>query len=244
LNIVKNICVAALLSAVAAAQFQTNLETNLTAWQKCVLPDCNPGGSGVPTSTTIVETGAKWPPNSLELSVSGPEFTNFLAYDKVGATTATYFESDFSVYVSTANSFANYQALEYDIFQYLYPYEFMWGSQCVMGAKWQIWDQLHQQWLDTTRACSLPAGSWHHVQWWVHRVDGDTTCDGYPCMYYDMLGVDDVYTHFATTQPSGPIPNGWSNNSGLNFQLDISGAKNKATATEYLQHINLVDLSN
>ena len=78
----------------------------------------------------------------------------------------------------------------------------------------------------------------------MHRADGDTSCDGYPCMYYDMLGVDNSYTQFETTEPSGSIPAGWSNNSGLNFQLHISGAKSSATATEYLQHINLVELSN
>lgn len=244
MNILKSVCVVALLSAAATAQFTMNMETNVTAWQQCVLPACDPGGSGIPTSTTIAETGSTWPANSLKLSVSGPAFTNFLAYDKVGATTAAYLQSDFWVYVPTAVPSGNYQALEYDIFEYLSPYEFMWGSQCVMGAKWQIWDALHYQWLDTILACSLPAGGWHHVQWWVHRVDGDTSCEGYPCMYYDMLGVDEVYTQFAMTEPSGPIPAGWSNDSGLNFQLDISGAKNKSTATEYLKHVNLMELGN
>ena len=75
----------ALLSVSASAQFNTNMETNVAAWTKCVLPECNPGGSGVPTSTTITGTGSKWPPNSLELSVTGPEWTNFLAYDKSGS---------------------------------------------------------------------------------------------------------------------------------------------------------------
>jgi len=126
---VKSMCVVALLSIVASAQFSTNLEMNGTAWTKCVLPTCNPGGSGVPTSTTIAATGSKWPPNSLELSVTGPEWTNFLAYDKLGATTATYFQSDFSIYIPTGVPSGNYHTLEYDIFQYLSPYEFMWGSQ-------------------------------------------------------------------------------------------------------------------
>jgi hypothetical protein len=51
-------------------------------------------------------------------------------------------------------------------------------------------------------------GGWQHVQWWVHRVDGDTNCEGYPCRYYDMLGVDEIYTQFAMTEPAGPIPAG------------------------------------
>jgi hypothetical protein len=244
LKTVTHMCLFTLLSGIAAAQFNTNLDANQSVWQQCVLPSCNPGGVGIPSSTTIAETGTKWPTNSLELSVSGPEWTDFLAYNKVGATTATYFQSDFSLYIPSGIPSENYDALEYDIFQYLSPYEFMWGSQCVMGAKWQIWDGLHSQWIDTALACSLPAGKWHHVQWWVHRVDGDTSCEGYPCMHFDMLGVDEVYTLIAITEPAGPIPAGWSNNSGLNFQIDISGAKSKATATEYIQHVNLIELSN
>jgi hypothetical protein len=88
LNILKSMGVVALLSAAASAQFHTNMETNVTAWPPCVLPTCNPGGTGIPSSTTIAETGSTWPANSLKLSVSGPAFSNFLAYDKVGATTA------------------------------------------------------------------------------------------------------------------------------------------------------------
>jgi len=233
-----------LFAAVASAQFNTNIETNVDAWKQCVLPACNPGGSGIPASTIIAQTGSKWPPNSLELSVTGPEWTDFLAYDKVGATTAAYFQSDFWVYIPTGTVFANYQALEYDIFEFLSPYEFMWGSQCVIGNMWQVWDELHQQWLNSTLPCSLTAGQWYHLRWWVHRVDGDTSCDGYPCMYYDMLGIDEVYTPFTMAEPSGPIPAGWSDDSGLNFQLDISGAKGKVTVAEYLQHVNLIELGN
>jgi hypothetical protein len=244
LNILRNMFVVCLFAAVASAQFNTNMETNVVAWQQCILSACNPGGSGIPTSTTIAQTGSKWPPNSLELSVTGPEWTDFLAYDKVGATTAAYFQSDFWVYIPTGTAFENYQALEYDIFEFLSPYEFMWGSQCVIGNMWQVWDELHQQWMNSPLACSLTAGRWYHLQWWVHRVDGDTSCDGYPCMYYDMLGIDEVYTQFTMTEPSGPIPAGWSDDSGLNFQLDISGVKGKVAAAEYLQHVNLIELGN
>src|SRR5258708_17383883 len=97
-----------------------------------------------------------------------------MVYDKVGAITATYFQSDFSVYLPTGFPSTNYQALEYDIFQYLSPYEFMWGSQCVTGAKWQICDALHPPWLDTTSACSLASGSCPHVPWCFHCVESDT----------------------------------------------------------------------
>jgi hypothetical protein len=234
-----------MLASALAAQAQTfnmGMETNLSAWNPCVLPLCQPGGSGIPTKIVIAETGTKWPANSLELSVTGPQWTNFLAWDKVGATSATYFQSDFWVYIPSNISSGVYQALEYDIFQFLSPYEFMFGSECVIGGQWQIWDELHGQWLNTNRGCQMNLSGWYHIQWWVHRVDGDTSCDGYPCMYYDMLGINNVYTQFETKEPAGPIPAYWSNDSGLNFQLDISGAKSSATLSEYIQQVNLTQL--
>jgi hypothetical protein len=233
-----------LCSMAAEAQtFNMGMETDLAAWNPCVLPQCQPGGLGIPTSYTIEETGAGFPKNTLKLAVSGPQWTNFLAWDKVGASTATYFNSDFWVLIPRANKVANVQALEYDLFQFLSPYEFMFGSECVIGAKWQIWDHLHGHWIDTALDCELAFGTWHHIQWWTHRIDGDVSCDGYPCMYYDMLGIDGVYTRLETTEPAGPIPGGWSNDSGLNFQLDISGAPEKdATITEYIKEVNFTEL--
>jgi hypothetical protein len=245
LNILGKLCFAALLFSVATAHGQTfnmNMETELTAWNPCVLPACAPGGSGIPTRVVIAETGTKWPQNSLELSVTGPEWTNLLVWDKVGATSASNFQSDFWVYVSSSIASGEYQALEYDIFQFLNPAEFMWGSECVIGGQWQIWDELHGQWLNTARACDMTVPGWYHIQWWVHRVQGDTSCDGYPCMYYDMLGVNGDYTQFETSEPSGPLPAGWSNDSGLNFQLDISGAKKSATISEDIQKVNFTEL--
>lgn len=230
-----------LLAAAWGQSFNTNLEMNAAAWQICVLPNCQPGGSGIPTETSISETGSKWPSNSLELSVTGPAWTNLLIYTKVGATSATYFQSDFWVLIPTAYVLSNYQALEYDIFQFLSPYRFMFGSQCVLNAKWQVWDELHQNWIDTSRACAITENTWHHIQWWVHRVDGDTSCDGYPCMHYDMLGVDGTYSQFETAEPAGPIPVGWGDNSGINFQIDITGVTGDRSAGEYIQHVNLVE---
>jgi hypothetical protein len=248
-NILGKLCLVVVLVGLSwgpseAQTFNMGLETNLPLWTPCVLPTCQPGGSGIPTEVVIAETGTKWPPDALELTVGGPTWTNLLVYDKVGATSAAYFQSDFWVYLPSNITAGAYQALEYDIFQFLSPYEFMWGSQCVIGGQWQIWDQLHGQWQDTSRACQMNVSGWHHVQWWVHRVTGDTSCEGYPCMYYDSLGIDEIYTSFGTKTPGGPIPQGWSNNSGLNFQLDINGAKKTAKISEYIQKVNLIEQGN
>ena len=236
------LCLLTLCSMAAYAQtFNMSMETNLPAWNPCVLPLCQPGGIGIPTSTTIAESGHL--DKSLKLSVTGPKWSNFLAWDKVGASTASYFNSDFWVLIPAGDKVANVQALEYDLFLFASPYEYMFGSECVTGAKWQIWDHLHGNWINTALDCTLAFGSWHHIQWWTHRIDADVSCDGYPCMYYDTLGVDGVYTQFETTEPAGPMPSGWTDNSGLNFQLDISGSPTKdATITEYIKSVNFTEL--
>lgn len=246
MKVLAKLCLIVLLCSVAACAqtFNMSMDLNLAPWTACTLPACEPGGIGTPTDITIAPTGTKWPPNSLELSVTGPEYTNLLVYDKVGATSATSFGSDFWVYLPSVIANGTYQALEYDIFQFLSPYRFMWGSECVLGGDWQIWDDLHAQWVNTTRSCEMALPGWYHLQWWVHRVEGDVSCDGYPCMHYDMLGVNGVYTQFESTEPAGPIPQGWGNDSGLNFQLDLSGAKKSATISEYLQRVNFTELGN
>jgi len=247
MEVVGRLCLMVLVASAMPAHAQTfnmDMDKNLPAWNACVLPNCDPGGLGIPTKVVISET-TKWPLDSLELSVTGPAWTNFLAWDKVGATNATYFNSDFWVTIPTSDNPSDIQALEYDIFAFNSPYEYMWGSECVSNEFWQVWDELHGQWINTTLKCSLSQNVTHHIQWWVHRVDGDTSCDGYPCMWYDMLGIDGGYTQFEIAYPSGPIPEGWSNNSGLNFQLDISGAPEKtATILEYIKTVNFTELGN
>jgi hypothetical protein len=142
------------------------------------------------------------------------------------------------VYIPAASAaFAN--AFEFDEWAVNNPYEYMWGSQCVVGGVWDVWDMLHLQWVPTNRACSLPAG-WHHIQWNVHRIPNDTSCEGYPCLHYDMLGVDYLYTQFDMTEPAGPIPPGWQNGSGVQVQLDIGNGGQ--SLTEYIEHVNFYNL--
>jgi hypothetical protein len=121
------------------------------------------------------------------------------------------------------------------------PYEFMFGSECVRGSFWQIWDHLHFKWINTTVPCNLGAGT-YHIQWFVHRVAGDTSCDGYPCMHYDVLGINGVYTAFNLTEPAGPIPAGWSANSVIQFQIDLADVKEPTVINETIQHVNFVEL--
>jgi hypothetical protein len=235
----------ALLFVALTAGAQTldmNLDQNVTVWNPCVLPDCQPGGTGVPTKVVIEETGTQWPANSLKLSETGPAWTNILFWDKVGPTNATYFVGDFYVF-PVESSYA--QAYEYDIFAYNAPFRYMWGSECDTHGVWDIWDDLHVNWIHTAIACALPQNKWHHIQWFVHRINGDLSCDGMPCMYYDMLGVDNVYSSLGgIKEPASFLPSGWDNTSGIQFQLDRTGTGANETLIEYVQHVNLLELGN
>lgn len=224
-----------LLSISALGQtYNTNLETKI--WEVCIKPACNPGGVGTPTKIINSYLTKGWMTGTLELGIYGPAWSNILDVQKVGATNANYFEAELDVYIPkiTADS-AN--ALEYDIFIFDDPYEFMFGSQCEPKGVWWIWNQMIHHWVPTTIACTLTTG-WHHIQWFVHRVPNDLNCTGYPCEYYDTLGVDYKYTILNTTEPSGPLPKGWNNNSGIQLQLDINGSG--VGLTEYAKHINLI----
>ncbi len=213
----------------------TNMENK--PWTTCVLPNCNPGGKGVPTKIINMQSQNLAFYGDLQLGLSGPAYTNALFWQKVGPTNLNSFQSEADIYV-TEEDVQYAQALEFDIFAFNAPFEFMFGSECVNGGKWQIWDELHGTWINTTLNCSLSKG-WHHIQWFVHRVDNDYSCQGYPCEHYDVLGVDHQYTTFNLTEPAGPIPDGWSNDSGLNIQLDESSLGK--SLLEYVSHINLIE---
>lgn len=227
-----------------AQTFDMNMGSMASSWNICIKPLCDPGGTGIPKSSSVTETGTTWPANSLKVQLTGPAYTNLLVYAYAGQSSASYFSSDFYIILPAGNRTANIQAVEYDIFQYLSPYRYMFGSQCVIGATWQIWDALNGHWINTALPCTFAAdNAKHHIQWWVHRVDGDTSCSGYPCMYYDMLGIDNVYTQFNLKEPAQLLYSGWTDNTGLNMQIDISGAPTgDVTVIEDISSINFVEL--
>lgn len=209
-----------LTTACVGQTFYTNLEAD--DWITCVLPACNPGGSGVPTSTSDKYNG-----QVLELGVSGPAYTNALWIHKVDATDANYFIAEFDVYIPEETP----QTLEYDLFAFNRPTEFMFGSQCDFGKGfWEVWSGT-AGWVETSKTCNLTRG-WHHIQWFVHRSGSQ--------MYYDMLSVDQVADQLEIVEPTRRLPKGWNNVSGIQFQLDIGGTAQ--TLTERFKNVSLVQL--
>jgi hypothetical protein len=217
-----------------------NVDDSMKGWKPvCVLPTCNPGGSGIPTKT-FQTVGHKTPSkdgSSMEVSITGPSYSNALWTYRAGADdSATSFSTSLWVYPTGAASVAG--SFEFDQFDFSSStrVEFMWGSQCnQVNHLWQVFDQLHGHWMNTSVKCSLTANQWHHVQWDVHRVDGDTDrCSGMPCMYYDTLTVDGKVYPVNVKYPAGHLPGGWSSSVGFQVQIDIGATGSHVTVDEFI----------
>lgn len=209
-----------LTAACFGQSFYTHQEAE--PWQICTKPLCNPGGVGVPSSVSDKFAG-----RFLELSLSGPAYTNALFVRKVGETTANYFIAEFDAYIPEETP----QALEYDIFAFNQPTEYMFGSQCDFSKGfWEVWSGT-DGWVETKKVCNLSKG-WHHIQWFVHRSNST--------LYYDMLIADEIAEQFEIAEPSNPLPKGWNNTSGIQFQLDIGPSAQ--SLTERFKNVSLIQL--
>lgn len=220
-----------LLSAPAFAQVfsATNVDDSTAGWRYCWAggvgaQNCSPGGTGnvtVGPTQTAPNASPSVDGSSLLNGFTGTAFTDVLFLYEAGAhNTAATFVADYQAYVT-----ATAQDLEFDTYQYLHASldEFMWGSQCHIGGFWQIWNSLAGTWNNTTVACTFSLNTFHHIQWYVHRIPGDTSCTGHPCMYYDTLVIDGVVNSINTTYPAGILPGTFADMTGLNFQLDTNG---------------------
>jgi hypothetical protein len=235
------------LSTLCAAQAPSsqeisasNFDDTLTGWKAvCVLPSCNPGGSGIPTKTlhTIDNKAPSKDGEAMEVSVSGPKYTNALWTYRAGADDQAT-ELSFSLEVYPTGSASSAQAFEFDQYNFSSStgVEFMWGTQCNQSNHlWQVFDQLHGHWMNTNVQCSLSANTWHQVQWNVHRVSGDTNrCDGMPCMYYDYVIIDGTQHPVNATYPAGHLPHGWSSAVGAQVQIDIGDVGSPVTIDEFI----------
>jgi hypothetical protein len=247
-RVLAGFCLAMLFSTLSVAQAPSgdtditrlNVNESLTGWKPvCVLPSCDPGGNGIPTNTshTIGHTHPSKDGHSMEFSITGPEYSNALWTYIAGADDdATSLSTSLWVYLTDKASVAG--SYEFDQFDFSKStgIEFMWGTQCnQVNRLWQVFDQLHGHWMNTSVKCALKANEWHHVRWDVHRVSGDTDrCSGKPCMYYDTLTVDGVVHPVNAVYPAGTLPNGWSSAVGFQVQIDIGLTGQPVTIDEYI----------
>jgi hypothetical protein len=209
-------------------------------WGWCGTTTCAGGGSN---ATQTMQWGQ--PPSldggSAEFQISGSNWADGLWWHKVGPNdSVTNFQMDFWLNVSQAT--ASYaQALEFDTFQFVSPNRYMFGTQCnysngYSSGAWDVWNEGTQSWYRTAFSCpSFVPGDWYHITWNFQRTaDGQEHYNNVAVDHYDSGGsalLDSSKTTVNLALPSGPLPSGWSNTMGVQFQLDINGAPAGSTVT-------------
>ena len=193
----------------------------------------DPAGSGTATATpqTFGNASPSLDAGSMLLSLSGNSFTNVGWYKYSGINNAnTNFTLDGWFYVPTLT---NVQALEYDQFQYLLIGDggatqntrLYFGTECVIGGVWNVWNSFTSSWVSTGMSCSFSAATWHHLIIKTHRVTGDVSgSGGYPKMYFDSISLDGTSVASNVVTSAGPLPAGWAEQAGFMLQLDTNGA--------------------
>jgi hypothetical protein len=222
---------------------------NGVGWGSCVT--C---AGGDPNGTaTIADTPFNTTPSSDGASrsfyISGSPFTDGLWWYKVGPNDAvSHFKMDFWLNVDASTS--NAQAMEFDVFQFNQqksPFpsgtEFMFGTQCNYAAGlWDVWDTLNKKWQHTSVGCvPFVPGTSYHLTLTFHS----SSLGRY--QHYDSLSIVRYNSNgkvasnqrykWGITVGSGPMPAGWSENMGLQFQMDIAGGG--ANMTEYVDGVTL-----
>lgn len=224
-----------------------NVQSSTSGWDICSLLVCpgggTPGGQGTPTAVTQT-TGVSSPSisgSSMELSITAAQSnTNALwTYKGSSCDECSTFNSNFDIYPTSSTGI---QALEMDTFNFdaTDRIEWMWGHQWNQANRiWQVWNQYTVQWIDTNLTVS-PVVGWNNIQWFDHRVPGDTTgCAGYGCLYFDSVTINGTNYPLNIVEPAGPLPAGWGSVAGFQFQTDVNNVSGSTTFSDYLDEASL-----
>ncbi len=205
---------------------------------------------------------------SIEFYILGRSWTDVLFYHPLGAhNSLSNFQTDFYFQLSSSSATLG-QAFEFDTYQFinnvtgaLGPVEFMFGTQCDYGKNggvWDIWNQDQGAWIPRYDMPCVNPGQpkftpniWYRITWNFHRTAPGTNLP-YGGLSYDSVRIleygngvgstatsDHTYT-LNTVEAAGALPAGWSDQLGVQFQIDFNGqAHKKASITEYADKITL-----
>jgi hypothetical protein len=241
----------AIQSQIPASQY-ANVDDNpeLSGWDTCVIGLCpgggTPGGSNPPASysftngvTTHSCDGASAYLTETSAKVEDEANSNILASYMAGSQdTVNSFVSSFCFYLTGTVDEAEFDTFQFNVAKNT---EFMFGTQCVTGGDWEIWNQKAGSWVSLGVRCSLSFDMLHKMSKTMHWNPSDTgDCAGQICMYYDAMVLDGttLCSPCGSPQPSGALPDGWSSNAGFQFQIDIT-APNQTGG----MYIDLADFS-
>ena len=193
------------------AQVLSEMQNDTTNWSICSLCAAGTNTTGN-YSMTPFQSQPSLSGSSLEMYADGSPWTNVLFMDTMlGTSSNSHFLWGFSVYHDPAAE-AHFWSSEFDLWQVLGGKEFMIGSQCDFGdGYWSTWDSQGNRWILSGIPCPHWAPGWHHIQWYVERIN--------PTQYrYDTLivdgqpyGINQTWTFNDTT---------WPDMIGIQFQLD------------------------
>lgn len=208
-----------------------NIEDNSSGWGSCT--SCAGGKNKADVHWKAqFQTSPSIDGSSTEFHISAARaYSDVLFWNKLGAQdSATHFTWDFWVYLNQASLGA--YALEYDMFQFVGGVEYMFGTQCdYVDGYWDIWNQRTGKWIPTQLPCkAFTPEVWHHIVWQVHRTSGQQ-------MHYDSLTLDGVHHSLNLAEPSGPLPSGWTDDLGVQWQLDTTSGP--LTFSEWIDNVKL-----
>lgn len=204
-----------------------------TGWKAvCILGNCpgggTPGGTGTPSATSqafdaVVQLdGQSTKFSSTSSQARANALWTYIDSNNDGLTSLT---NDFQVYLTNAAQLGQF---EFDafVFSTALNRNFMFGWQCdyVDNAKFQVWNQGSGLWVSTPLACTsstLSFNAWHHIVTQVHRITGDTGCNGGPCLYYDSITIDGTTTSINMVEPSSTLTPGFTAVTGHQFQVNF-----------------------
>lgn len=226
-----------LAAAAASAQTFSNINESTAVddgaagavgWGSCV--SCAGGGANATISSSPFWTSPSVDGASRDFEINGSAYSNGLWWYKVGPyDNVTHFQFDFDLWVAPNTSAA--QALEFDVFQFVDGQEYMFGTQCSYAAGvWDVWNQKTLNWVPTSTRCTeFEPNTRYHLTFTFHRnSSGNEHYDSLKIVQYGKGGATVSRTYsWGVSYPSGPTPAGWTDNMGVQFQMDIgpSGAE-------------------
>ena len=238
-------------SPLGGVQKWTNVENdtensnsgNGAGWWDCTGTTCAGGANGGTANFYFDQTSPELGSNpSIEFKLSGPAGVNGLYWYKVPPigqqNSLQNFVWDFYFYLSSSDTTANTNALEFDLFQAVNGYKYMIGTQCnyhpsgVSHPIWNAWDATTSTWVPAVRntetesnpsptnaiACGpYTTGTWHHLQYYLQRTLPDST---YPQgrILYGTVSIDGSATEWDISAPA--VSSSWGNVLGFQHQLD------------------------
>ncbi len=179
---------------------------------------------------------------STQFKVSGKNGADALWWFKVGPNDDVS-NLQFDFWLNVSPQAAQYsQALEFDTFQFISPTRYMFGTQCdymngYQNGTWDVWEEQAQQWHHTSFPCpGFVPGDWYHVTWNFHRTsDKMEHYDTVSIQHYDSSGknqIDGNSTPINIALNSAPLPTGWTNDLGVQFQLDLNNSDTFSTVVD------------